>query len=36
VRIDLAHELPALGPVVLDERDRAGKRAAITVEQALG
>ena len=35
VRIDLAHELPALGAIVLDERDRARERAAVAVEQAL-
>ena len=35
VGIDLAHELPALGAVVLDERDRARERAAVAVEQAL-
>ena len=36
VRVDLADELPALGAVVLDERDRARERAAVAVEQALG
>ena len=36
VRIDLADELPAGGVVVLDERDRAGERAPVAVEQALG
>ena len=36
VRVDLAHELPALGAVVLDERDRARQRAAVAGEQALG
>ena len=35
VRVDLADELPALGAVVLDERDRARERAAVAVEQAL-
>ena len=36
VRVDLADELPALGAVVLDERDRARERATVAVEQALG
>ena len=36
VRVDLADELPALGAIVLDERDRARQRAAVAVEQALG
>ena len=36
VRIDLAHELPALGIVVLHQRDRLGERALVAVEQALG
>ncbi len=31
VRVDLAHELPALGAVVLDERDRARERTAVAV-----
>ena len=36
VRVDLAHELPALRVVVLDERDRARQRALVAAEQALG
>ena len=36
LRIDLADELPALGIVVLDERDRPRQRAPVAVEQALG
>ncbi len=36
VGVDLAHELPALGAVVLDERDGARERTAVAVEQALG
>ena len=36
VRVDLAHELPARGVVVLDERDRARQRALVAGEQALG
>jgi hypothetical protein len=36
VRIDLADDLPALGVVVLDEADRAGERALVAFEQALG
>ena len=36
LRVDLADELPALGLVVLDERDRARERALVAREQALG
>ena len=36
MRIDLAHELPALRTVVLDERDRTRQRATVAGEQALG
>jgi hypothetical protein len=36
VRVDLADEIPALGLVVLDERDRAREGAPVAVEQALG
>ena len=36
VRVDLAHERPALGVVVLDERDAARERALVAGEQALG
>ena len=36
LRIDLAHERPALGVVVLDQRDRARQRALVAREQALG
>jgi hypothetical protein len=36
VRVDLAHELPALGVVVLDQGDRTGERALVAGEQALG
>ena len=36
VRVDLADELPALGVVVLDQRDRPRQRALVAVEQALG
>ena len=36
VRIDLADERPALGVVVLDERDRPRERALVAREQALG
>ena len=35
-RVDLADELPALGVVVLDERDRARQCALVAGEQALG
>src|SRR5262245_28938632 len=35
-RIDLAHEVPALGVVVLDERDGARQRPLVPVEQSLG
>ena len=36
VRIDLADELPALGVVVLHERDRARQRALVARQQPLG
>ena len=36
VRVDLADELPALGVVVLDERDAARERALVARQQALG
>ena len=36
VRIDLADQLPALGVVVLDQRDRPGESPLVAVEQALG
>ena len=36
VRVDLANQLPAGRIVVLDQRDRAGERAAVAVEQTLG
>jgi len=32
MRVDLPHELPALRAVVLDQRDRAGERTAVTRE----
>jgi hypothetical protein len=35
-RIDLAHERPAVGVVVLDQRDRARQRALVAREEALG
>ena len=36
VRIDLAHQLPAGGVVVLDERDAARQRALVAAQQPLG
>jgi hypothetical protein len=35
VRVDLADERPALGVVVLDERDRARQRTLVAGKQAL-
>ncbi len=35
VRVDLLHQLPSLGAVVLDQRDRARERTTIAVEQPL-
>ena len=36
VRVDLAHERPALGVVVLDQRDAARQRALVAGEESLG
>src|SRR6185503_15285462 len=36
LRVDLAHERPALRVVVLDQRDRARQRTLVAREQALG
>jgi hypothetical protein len=36
VRIDLVDDLPALGVVVLHERDRAGQRALVAGQQPIG
>ena len=36
LRVDLAHQLPALGVVVLDQRDRARERALVARQQVVG